>query len=54
MPQPLKGIQFFTGNDGQFYFRVIAKNGAVLATSEGYKRRWGAWYGALAAQRALR
>lgn len=53
MPRLIKGIEFFQGNDGQYYFNVVAKNGQVLATSEGYKRRWSAWYGALAVKRAM-
>jgi uncharacterized protein YegP (UPF0339 family) len=29
----------FTGNDGQFYFTYIGKNGEPMATSEGYKTK---------------
>jgi uncharacterized protein YegP (UPF0339 family) len=54
MPLPLKGIEFFRGNDGQYYFRIVAKNGQILAVSEGYTRRWSAWYGAMAVKRAMR
>jgi uncharacterized protein YegP (UPF0339 family) len=54
MPLPLKGIEFFRGNDCQYYFRIVAKNGQILAVSEGYTRRWSAWYGAMAVKRAMR
>ena len=52
-PRLLKGIQFFRGNDNQFYFRIVAKNGHTLAVSEGYTRRWACWHGALAAKKAM-
>ena len=29
-------VQFFPGEDGQFYFRVRAANGEIVSTSEGY------------------
>jgi hypothetical protein len=32
-------VELFKGEDGQFYFRLIAVNGEPLATSEGHKNR---------------
>lgn len=29
----------FKGEDGQFYFRVVAGNGEVISISEGYTRK---------------
>ena len=29
-------FEIFKGKDGQYYFRLIANNGEVVATSEGY------------------
>lgn len=48
-----KGIRVFKGNDGQFYFVILGTNQQVIATSEGYTRKWSAWRGALAAKRAI-
>jgi len=31
----------FTGKDGQFYFRLVARNGAVILASEGYPSKSG-------------
>lgn len=41
-------FKFFQGKDGQFYFNVVAKNGEVVATSEGYTREEDAHRGSLA------
>lgn len=30
-------FQIFTGKDGQYYFRLRARNGEVVCSSEGYK-----------------
>ncbi len=29
-------FQIYTGNDNQFYFRLIAENGEIILSSEGY------------------
>ena len=35
-------IRVFQGNDGQWYWSLKARNGQVMAQSEGYTRRQGA------------
>jgi uncharacterized protein YegP (UPF0339 family) len=35
-------VQLHRGKDGQFYLRLVARNGEVLASSEGYRTRWNA------------
>lgn len=32
-------FQVFKGADGQWYWREVARNGAVLSVSEGYTRK---------------
>ena len=36
-PIPNPKFKRFTGKDGQFYFSLLAKNGQVILSSEGYK-----------------
>lgn len=33
------GVEEFKGKDGEFYFRVKAKNGEIVMQSEGYKQK---------------
>lgn len=47
------GYMIFRGADGQWYFKLVAANGQVLAVSEGYTRRWSAKRGAKAASKLL-
>lgn len=49
-----ENIEFFRGNDGLFYFRIIAKNGQTVAVSEGYTRRWSVIKGARTAIKLLK
>jgi len=35
-------VELFKGVDGYFYLRLVARNGEILAQSEGYTRRWSA------------
>ena len=37
MPHP--EFQVKTGNDGQFYFNLTAKNGQTILASQGYKTK---------------
>ena len=32
-------IQLFTGNNKQYYFRVVSTNGKIVLQSEGYKTK---------------
>lgn len=48
------GTVVFKGADGQWYYKIVAPNGQVLATSEGYTRKWSAKRGARAARKTLR
>lgn len=41
-----ENVEFFVGNDGLHYFRIVADNGEVVAISEGYTRKWNAIKGA--------
>lgn len=34
--------EYFQGNNGQWYVRLVGKNGETMMTSEGYTRRWNA------------
>jgi len=40
-------IEVFRGKDGQWYFRVKAGNGQIVAQSEGYTRKYDAKKGAI-------
>lgn len=35
----------FVGEDGQYYFNLRAKNNKVIGTSEGYRTKWGRYFG---------
>ena len=35
-------FDLFKGEDGQYYFNLVAPNGETIATSEGYERKAGA------------
>lgn len=35
----LAQYQIFKGSDNQWYWRLVAKNGETVCSSEGYKRR---------------
>lgn len=43
-------FEVFEGADGQFYFNLYAKNGAIVLRSEGYTTKAGALNGAFATQ----
>jgi len=45
---------FRSKKNKQYYFRVLAKNGKVIAQSEGYKRKDGAVKGILSLMRVAR
>ena len=32
-------FEIFKGEDGNWYFRIVARNGKVIANSEGYERK---------------
>lgn len=34
-------IQFFKNKNKQWYFRIVARNGKIVAQSEGYKTKQG-------------
>ena len=38
-------FQIYKGEDGQFYFRLIAANGEIILGSEGYVTKAGCWNG---------
>lgn len=44
--------EIFRGTDGLYYFRLVARNGKIVAASEAYGSRRGAWRGIEAARRA--
>jgi uncharacterized protein YegP (UPF0339 family) len=48
------GTVVFRGNDNQWYFNIVSPNGQVVATSEGYTRKWSAKRGARTAERVLK
>jgi uncharacterized protein YegP (UPF0339 family) len=35
-------VEYFPGNDGQWYVRLRAANGQTVAVTEGYTRKWSA------------
>lgn len=37
--KPRPEFEFFTGEDGQFYWRLKAANGEIVASSEGYETK---------------
>ena len=37
--KPKAKFDLFPGEDGQFYFNLVASNGQVIAQSEGYTRK---------------
>lgn len=47
-------IKMFKGDDGQWYWHVKAKNGKIVAQSEGYKTKHGAMNGAKALVKSIR
>lgn len=47
-------IELFRGKDRQHYWRIVHRNGNILATSEGYTRRTTAARGAERLAQALR
>jgi uncharacterized protein YegP (UPF0339 family) len=47
-------IKVFKGDDGQWYWHVKAKNGKIVAQSEGYKTKHGALNGAKALVKSVR
>lgn len=49
----MDNVEVFEGKDNQWYYRVKANNGEVLASSEGYSVQASAYKGAEALQRAL-
>jgi uncharacterized protein YegP (UPF0339 family) len=49
-----ENIEFFVGNDGQHYFRVIADNGEPMLISEGYTTKWSAIRGARTVVKLMR
>jgi len=54
MAKTKSGFQLYRDQDRQWRWRVVAKNGRILADcGEGYRRRAGALNGARAARRAL-
>lgn len=38
----VRQVELFEGRDGQWYWRLEARNGETLAHSEGYTRKWSA------------
>lgn len=44
-------FQIFRGRDYQYYFRLIAGNGEIIATSEGYTTKQSAQHGVDAVKR---
>lgn len=49
----MNGTVVFRGADGQWYYKIVAANGQVLATSEGYTRKWSAKRAAKALRKTL-
>jgi uncharacterized protein YegP (UPF0339 family) len=43
----------FKGQDGGYYYHLVASNGQILAVSESYRTKWGAKRGAKASKRAF-
>lgn len=41
-----ENVEFFVGNDGLHYFRILADNGEPISVSEGYTRKYNAIKGA--------
>lgn len=46
-------IRFFKGANGEYYFHILGKNGEIVATSEGYTRKWSAKRAAKATERLI-
>lgn len=44
-------FEIFKGKDAQYYFRLKAENGEIIAGSEGYKTKQGAENGIAAVRR---
>jgi uncharacterized protein YegP (UPF0339 family) len=44
-------FEIFKGSNGQFYFRLKAENGQIIAASEGYSTKQGAQNGIDAVKR---
>lgn len=44
-------FEIFKGTNGQFYFRLKAENGEIIASSEGYTSKQGAQSGVAAVRR---
>jgi uncharacterized protein YegP (UPF0339 family) len=44
-------FEIFKGTNGQFYFRLKAENGEIIASSEGYVSKLGAQNGVAAVRR---
>lgn len=42
MPGKKPTFDLFKGEDGQYYFNLVAPNGETVASSEGYESRSGA------------
>jgi len=47
----VKAFKTFVGNDGQYYFNLIAGNNKVIGVSEGYKTKFGRFFGILSVKR---
>lgn len=37
----MKRYEIFKGDDGQLYWRLVGKNGEIICTGEGHKRKAG-------------
>lgn len=48
-----KSYKIFQGKDGDWYFNILAENGQVMATSEGYTRHRDAVRGVVALRTRL-
>lgn len=47
----MESFELFTGTDGQFYFRLKAENGEIIASSQGYTTKQSAENGIAAIKR---